>query len=188
MKRKYFKIKKEYLEIALKRNCFLNRIKRRVKKISAYSSTAVATTLSSTISLRRHQKNKFKTHMQFFYFFKIHCRNHFSSILRFFGDFFFINPLIFFFKNFIFFNKITQVVNSFFYESEEEKNITIQHFKEDYVFYSNITNRFVSYEEFIDLKNKTLKIFIKEFKKKKKNFKLNSFFFFIFFLKKIKKI
>lgn len=187
MKRKYFRIKKNYLKITINRVCFIKKIKRRIKKINAYSATAVASALSGIIFFRKYRKIKLKTHMQLFYFFKIHCRNHFSSILRFSGDFFFINPFIYFFNNFIFFNKIIQVIDSFSYEDEEEKSKTIQHFKEDYLFYCNLNTFFSPHEDFKDVKKKTLKIFIQEFKKKKKNLKINSFFFFIFFLKKIKK-
>ena len=187
MKRKYFKTKKEYLSIAIKRTCFLKKIKRRIKKISAAFSSSVGSTLAGIVYLKRIQKKKIKNNLKFFYFFKTHCVNHFSNTLRFFGDFFFINSFTFFFKNFIFFNNISQVVNLFNYESEEDKIKTIELLKEDYLFYSNLNSSLSPYEEIIEIKKKTIVIFLNVFLKKKKNFKINSFFFFLFFLKKIKK-
>lgn len=186
MKRKYFKFKNEYLSLAKKRMCFLKKIKRRIKKISAASSTSIGNTLDGIVNLERIQKKRTKINLQSFYFFKTHCVNHFSNTLRFFGDFFFINSFTFFFKNFIFFNNISQVVNLFNYESEEDKLKTIESLKEDYLFYSNLSSSLAPYEEITEIKKKTIVIFLNIFLKRKKNFKINSFFFFIFFLKKIK--
>lgn len=70
MKRKYFKFKKEYLSIAIKRTCFLKKIKRRIKKISAASSSSIGSTLAGIIHLKKIQKKKLKTAYSFFIFLK----------------------------------------------------------------------------------------------------------------------